>query len=53
MNIIGKKSTEAASIHSDFQCIVSLNFAEPLTYIHGSTPFISARFFTDFNGYIP
>ena len=28
MNIIGKKSTEPASIHSDFQGIFPLNFPE-------------------------
>jgi hypothetical protein len=52
MDIIGKKSTEPASIHSDFQGIFPLNVPELSTHIHGSTAFISVGSFVDSNSYI-
>ena len=38
VNIIGKKSTEAASIHSDFQGICPLNFPEVVSDFQGVVP---------------
>ena len=39
MNIIGKNSAQAASIHSKFQRIFSLNISEPSTQTYVLYPF--------------
>ena len=38
MNIIGKKSTEVALIHTDFQGIFPLNFPEVVSDFQGVVP---------------